>query len=194
MKGVPSSAAPSTSVETNWPCQCSCSGVSVSLRRSMVTCSPFFQAKQRAGKLAVVGGDGDDAFGRKLQGLGGNGEGVVGGSLDLSFELRSSRFRPKPRGAQEAGRRRQFRRRISGSVRRSNEDISLRQRYWTCFGFWQLQYIEHGSRGCDCFVPDAGGGLISSPLRGLLLSFFPAPTPTPMPCGVSCILPPLRGC
>ena len=38
----------------------------------------FFQAKQRAGKLAVVGGDGDDALGRDFQGLGGDGESVVG--------------------------------------------------------------------------------------------------------------------
>ena len=38
---------------------------------------PFLEAQQRPGKLAVVGGHGDDAIGGKFDGFGGNGKRVI---------------------------------------------------------------------------------------------------------------------
>ena len=43
----------------------------------------FFEAQERPGKLAVVGGRGDDAVGREFDRSRGNGKGVVGGSVGL---------------------------------------------------------------------------------------------------------------
>jgi len=40
----------------------------------------FFEAKKRAGKLAVVGGQREDAVGREFNRFGGDGERVVGGT------------------------------------------------------------------------------------------------------------------
>jgi hypothetical protein len=51
------------------------------------------KAKQRSGKLSVVGGDGNDFLGSKFEGPGGDVEGVVGGRL-VAVRVRSSRFRP----------------------------------------------------------------------------------------------------
>ena len=45
---------------------------------------PFFEAEQRPGKLAVVGGDGKDAIGSHFQGLGGYGQCVIGNGSGLA--------------------------------------------------------------------------------------------------------------
>ena len=42
---------------------------------------PLFEAKQGAGELSVVRGDGDDAIGSEFNGRVGDGEGVVGCGL-----------------------------------------------------------------------------------------------------------------
>lgn len=58
-------------------------GVVVDIDGDLLT---FFQAEEGAGKLPVVGGDGDDAFGCEFQGPGGDGQRVVGGGVGLRQE------------------------------------------------------------------------------------------------------------
>jgi hypothetical protein len=65
MKGVPSSAAPSTSVETNWPCQCTV-GLVVNVYDHLLA---LFEAEERTGKLPVVGRHRDDPVRGKLDGF-----------------------------------------------------------------------------------------------------------------------------
>ena len=77
MNGVPSSAAPSTSLGIIWPCQCTSSGVSVSLCMSTTTRWPSVKPQQRTGKLAVVERGRDDVVGRKLDQAGGDAQRVV---------------------------------------------------------------------------------------------------------------------
>ena len=78
MNGVPSSAAPSTSVENELAVPVELLGrvgVVVDVDGDGLA---FFEAQQRPGELAVVGGGGDDAVGREFDWAGGDAEGVVG--------------------------------------------------------------------------------------------------------------------
>src|SRR5579862_2612305 len=80
MYGVPSSAAPSTSVETNWPCQWSCSGVGVVVNFDRDRLA-FLEPQERARELAVVGDGGNDAVFGDFDGAGLDAQGVVGRRL-----------------------------------------------------------------------------------------------------------------
>ena len=64
--GEPSSAAPSTSLGIICPCQCTSSGVSVSLWISTTNPLSFVEPQQRSGKLAVIKGGRDDVVRRQL--------------------------------------------------------------------------------------------------------------------------------
>ncbi len=75
---MPSSAAPSTSVEDQLAMPVHLLGGIGFVAEIDGDLLAFFQAKQRSGKLPVVGGDREDAIWGEFEGLGGDGEGVVG--------------------------------------------------------------------------------------------------------------------